>query len=624
MEEPVGRFSSVANQALSEDRSSSSNDPDQALSGIPKKDHSNNDHMSTIHHKLPGKGDSMNGDDDNDAENSTQSSATPRYARATDRSSTGAFQQHEINDVMRYVSFLDPDTIRWMNARRPLNASAIPGHVLPSLALQLKEMFNSLDFDNSGGIDISELKIAVNFVSDNIKPSEKTVTETKEIVKFFESMDKDGNGVVDFVEFLAQVTSQQHMNAAMVADKATRLQAAFLEFANQLRRQKIDERLASNDTSISNKFQELKNLYSINYFIEEDGLRSDMADPQAAFEKQKKEMNVALGAGRRRKELERARDAASALRATRNGETYTSLNHSKRRPQSAAAAMDKFDKEMDLAMLDIPHYTPTLPSLTMHVTSNSNSSHSNSGNANCNLNLVGHSSNVSSHSKGGKIVASPSSARSTVAAIQITSPASYHTRAASNASSNAASNAVSPPSINSPTAGSYSPPTGNLNPINLEKYNFHHLPLVKESATEEVGVEGDSTKSSSNTCNTTPSSSHKGLELLSASAPSLSSFNNNKSSPSSGLFSNLSGMIKSTEASPSSISALPAILSSSSASPMYQPVHRQRARPGVMQTLPEEETSAAPGPLTRGLSRQRSGLGTLGRQQSNRRVTFHS
>lgn len=69
------------------------------------------------------------------------------------------------------VSYLSPDSIRWMNKRRPKGGSASAVHVLPSRALQLSQIFKGLDFDNSGAIDIEELKVSVHRITINHQPN---------------------------------------------------------------------------------------------------------------------------------------------------------------------------------------------------------------------------------------------------------------------------------------------------------------------------------------------------------------------------------------------------------------------------------------------------------------------
>eukprot|EP01039_Chlorochromonas_danica_P000986 gene986-1070_t len=222
------------------------------------------------------------------------------------------------NQVMKYVSSLDSNTTRWMNKRRPKNSAALPCHVMPSIAVQLKELFDNFDFDQSGEIDLRELKQAVRFVADacpELAGQSHSAQDSKAITHFFTSMDVDHNGVVDFVEFLAAVTTNHSENdAAEIARASRRLQAAFLEFATQLRRQRLAKNLFSDHTSSREKVESLKQLYSINYFVDA-GLETDK-DP-TKIRKQWEEFNGGVLQSRKKKELERTRDAAALLKNRR-------------------------------------------------------------------------------------------------------------------------------------------------------------------------------------------------------------------------------------------------------------------------------------------------------------------
>jgi len=66
------------------------------------------------------------------------------------------------------VSFLNPDTISWLNRHRPKNKVAggmAQMFLTPSKAFQLREIFRGLDFDGSGGITLEEMDEALEFVS---------------------------------------------------------------------------------------------------------------------------------------------------------------------------------------------------------------------------------------------------------------------------------------------------------------------------------------------------------------------------------------------------------------------------------------------------------------------------
>jgi hypothetical protein len=104
------------------------------------------------------------------------------------------------------VSFLTPEAISWMNKRRP-NASNMKKHVNPSRVLQLRAVFNGLDFDGSGELTLEELKEAVDFVSKNNDGGPPIFEDPEKMKQFFKDMDTDGSGAIDFQEFLVGMTS---------------------------------------------------------------------------------------------------------------------------------------------------------------------------------------------------------------------------------------------------------------------------------------------------------------------------------------------------------------------------------------------------------------------------------
>lgn len=228
------------------------------------------------------------------------------------------------SEVMRYITSLNGDTMRWMNKRRPKNCVSLPGHVMPSIALQLKQLFDNFDFDKSGEIDLSELKQAVKFVADScpqLAGQSHTAQDAKAITNFFQSMDVNNNGVVDFVEFLAAVAINHNENDTEAVTRASRrLQTAFIEFATQLRRQRLAQNLHSDNSSSAEKVEALKQLYSINYFVD-SGL--DVEKDPAKYKKQLKELNGGALQTRKKKEVERAREAAALIKTKKVSTTQS-------------------------------------------------------------------------------------------------------------------------------------------------------------------------------------------------------------------------------------------------------------------------------------------------------------
>lgn len=141
-----------------------------------------------------------------------------------------------------FVSFLTPEAFGWMNKRRPnAKSSAAKEHIPPSKALMLKQIFRGLDFDGSGEISLDELKEAISYVAGNHLEGEKPIfDDVEKITKFFEAMDTDGSGAVDFNEFLVAMTSQGKDSAST---DMNRMQHAFKDFAKKHRRQKLIDRL---------------------------------------------------------------------------------------------------------------------------------------------------------------------------------------------------------------------------------------------------------------------------------------------------------------------------------------------------------------------------------------------
>jgi len=65
-----------------------------------------------------------------------------------------------------------------------------------------------LDVDGSGSIDLKELREAVGYVAANDTSKDPIFKDPKKLIDFFNSMDTDGNGAVDFNEFLTGMTAE--------------------------------------------------------------------------------------------------------------------------------------------------------------------------------------------------------------------------------------------------------------------------------------------------------------------------------------------------------------------------------------------------------------------------------
>lgn len=80
-------------------------------------------------------------------------------------SETMAIIEESEKNCTTNISFLSADAVRWINKRQHASNGVVGARVMPARALQLREIFQGLDFDNSGSIDISELKEAIEYVA---------------------------------------------------------------------------------------------------------------------------------------------------------------------------------------------------------------------------------------------------------------------------------------------------------------------------------------------------------------------------------------------------------------------------------------------------------------------------
>ena len=206
------------------------------------------------------------------------------------------------------VSFLTPDAISWMNKRRP-NASNMKTHVNPSRVLQLRAVFNGLDFDGSGELTLEELKEAVDFVSKNTDGGPPLFEDPEKMKQFFKDMDADGSGAIDFQEFLVGMTSSGNGEGSK---DNNRMQEAFYKFATQHRRTLILNELNNESASDLNRYAQMRNLFEIKFFRDEVGECNTVeekikrAKEEAAAERKKLgEESYKM----RSKELERTRAA---------------------------------------------------------------------------------------------------------------------------------------------------------------------------------------------------------------------------------------------------------------------------------------------------------------------------
>ena len=126
-----------------------------------------------------------------------------------------------VNDAL--ISALPSDTLKWMRQRR---TAQYTGKVAISIfqERQLREIFNGLDLENNGVINLAQLQEAALYVESSTKNS---VTPLKNVFELFANMDDDGNGEVDFHEF----TQAMIISKARSEMEVQRMHQKFVEFA---------------------------------------------------------------------------------------------------------------------------------------------------------------------------------------------------------------------------------------------------------------------------------------------------------------------------------------------------------------------------------------------------------
>ena len=133
------------------------------------------------------------------------------------------------------ITTLSTDTIRWIKRRRVMEAKHRVA-ITHFREGQLREIFDGLDFDSTGIIDLAELKNAVQYAEDELKG--KKGPSFKDVAKMFDAMDEDGNGEVDYHEFMISMTgsSKSFIDQASEQD-VEKLRAKFKEYAIKKKRE---------------------------------------------------------------------------------------------------------------------------------------------------------------------------------------------------------------------------------------------------------------------------------------------------------------------------------------------------------------------------------------------------
>lgn len=96
------------------------------------------------------------------------------------------------------LAYIEPEAIRWMHKRAKFNVLST-AHLQQTVALDLLSLFEGLDLDDSGSINIEDFKEAVTYVAQVSTLSFDPVS----LAKFFESMDADESGTIDMKEFVS-------------------------------------------------------------------------------------------------------------------------------------------------------------------------------------------------------------------------------------------------------------------------------------------------------------------------------------------------------------------------------------------------------------------------------------
>ncbi|KAF5460599.1 hypothetical protein F2P56_020458 [Juglans regia] len=105
---------------------------------------------------------------------------------------------------------------RAMNKLKKVALKVIAENLSEEEIIGLKEMFKSMDTDNSGTVTLEELKVGL--------PKLGTKLSESEVRQLMEAADVDGNGTIDYIEF---ITATMHMNRM---DREDHLYKAFEYF----------------------------------------------------------------------------------------------------------------------------------------------------------------------------------------------------------------------------------------------------------------------------------------------------------------------------------------------------------------------------------------------------------
>lgn len=252
----------------------------------------------------------------------------------------------EDNPTSYVTSFLNPDTIRWINRKQSNNSNSVKAYLFPPLAIQIDQMLVKMETEFAGNPRIAELHEAVKIVVEfnglqkSLAPaaSNDDVAETNFLNGYVGS---DRSGGVEFAEYLAINFEKSGASSNVMNDEGElvnkagdiqelamrklRLHAAFDELCNYVRRKRIDHKLKESNMSDVEKYNSMVELFGINYFktnsFEKNVIKQNIDRskkyPNLVIEKSgmrnyKKENSIELRR-QRKVEVDRVRDAALYL-----------------------------------------------------------------------------------------------------------------------------------------------------------------------------------------------------------------------------------------------------------------------------------------------------------------------
>ncbi len=142
------------------------------------------------------------------------------------------------------ISELSSHTLKWIKRRRSANTEkkVVLSH---ETERQLREMFNSLDFNNEGTISLKQLAEAITYVQGKSRGS-RGMEAFQNLGSVFKNMDDNGDGSISFQEFTHGMTgtSSSAFEKASVHD-LDKLFSFFVEFGEckqrEYARRKISE-----------------------------------------------------------------------------------------------------------------------------------------------------------------------------------------------------------------------------------------------------------------------------------------------------------------------------------------------------------------------------------------------